>query len=125
MAKFKIKDGVAIIPEKTTEIGREAFKNSRTLVEATIPSAVTTIEASAFEGCKKHVIVMEYQGRRAAITCHDHYLVTCIRFYPNYPWTTPLPPSKREGHYIDFQVLALNAVTAYLKLMPTLQWEAE
>ena len=37
------------------------------------------------------VIVMEYQGRRAAITCHDHYPVTCIRFYPNYPWTTPLP----------------------------------
>lgn len=53
MAKFKIKDGVAIIPEKTTEIGTEAFKNSRTLEEATIPSAVTTIEASAFEGCKK------------------------------------------------------------------------
>lgn len=71
------------------------------------------------------VIVMEYQGRRAAITCHDHYPVTCIRFYPNYPWTTPLPPSEREGHYIDFQVLALNAVTAYLKLMPTLLWEEE
>ena len=39
MAKFKVKDGVAIIPEKTTEIGTEAFKNSRTLEEATIPSA--------------------------------------------------------------------------------------
>ena len=44
--------------------------------------------------------------------------------YPNYPWTTPLSPNEREGHYIDFLVLALNAVTAYLKLMPTL-WEAE
>jgi hypothetical protein len=30
MAKFKMKDGVAIIPEKTTEMGTEAFKNSRT-----------------------------------------------------------------------------------------------
>ena len=73
---------------------------------------------------KDDVIVMEYQGRRAAITCHDHYPVTCIRFYPNYPWTTPLSPSERKEHCIDFQVLALNAVTAYLKLMPTL-WEAE
>jgi hypothetical protein len=33
MAKFKMKDGVAIIPEKTTEMGTEAFKNSRTLEE--------------------------------------------------------------------------------------------
>jgi hypothetical protein len=80
---------------------------------------------SIFPELKDDVIVMEYQGRRAAITCHDHYPVTCIRFYPNYPWTTPLPPNEREGHCIDFQVLALNAVTAYLKLMPTLQWEAE
>jgi hypothetical protein len=80
---------------------------------------------SIFPELKDDVIVMEYQGRRAAITCHDHYPVTCIRFYPNYPWTTPLSPSEREGHYIDFQVLALNAVTVYLKLMPTLLWEAE
>lgn len=68
------------------------------------------------------VIVMEYRGKRAAITCHDHYPVKCIRFYPHYPWTTPLSPNEREGYCIEFQMLALSAITEYLKLMPTL-WE--
>lgn len=88
------------------------------------------VTCSHLEGTCKYqgtgrVIVMEYQGHRAALTWKDDYPISSIHFYPNYPWTTPTSPDERKGHYIDFQVLALNAVTAYLKLMPTLQWEAE
>ena len=40
MAKFKIKDGVAIIPEGTTEIGNSAFQDcSRLLLLAVFSDA--------------------------------------------------------------------------------------
>ena len=51
MAKFKIKDGVAIIPEKTTEIEREAFCDCPELTSVTIPNSVTSIGNYAFWGC--------------------------------------------------------------------------
>ena len=51
MAKFKIKDGVAIIPEGTTEIEHCAFQNCSSLKSVTIPNSVTEIGESAFEGC--------------------------------------------------------------------------
>ena len=51
MAKFEIKDGVAIIPEGTTEIGYAAFKNCTSLKSVTIPESVTEIGGCAFEDC--------------------------------------------------------------------------
>ena len=81
-------------------------------------------ETSKYQGTGE-VIVMEYQGHRAAITWKDDFPRLSIHFYPNYPWTIPTSPDERKGHYIDFhQVLALSAIAEYLKLMPTL-WKEE
>ena len=51
MAQFEIKDGVAIIPDGTTEIEREAFYKCPSLTSVTIPDSVTSIGRSAFYGC--------------------------------------------------------------------------
>ena len=48
---FEIKDGVAIIPEGTTEIGMFAFSNCTSLKSMVIPQGVTNIDDCAFEGC--------------------------------------------------------------------------
>ena len=53
MAKFKIKDGVAIIPEGTTKIEREAFCDCPELTSVTIPNSVTSIGNYAFWGCSR------------------------------------------------------------------------
>ena len=51
MAKFEIKDGVAIIPEGTTEISNYAFDDCRTLESIVIPESVTEIGYAAFFRC--------------------------------------------------------------------------
>lgn len=51
MAKFEIKNGVAIIPEGTTEIGSSAFAGCPLLKSVTIPESVKVIGWNAFEGC--------------------------------------------------------------------------
>ena len=51
MAKFEIKDGVAIIPEGTTKIEEKAFYSETSLECVVIPIGVTEIGKSAFEGC--------------------------------------------------------------------------
>ena len=51
MAKYEIKDGVGIIPEGTTAIEREAFKNCTELTSIVIPDSVTKIGFEAFSGC--------------------------------------------------------------------------
>ena len=51
MAKFKIKDGVAIIPEGTTEIEDNAFEDCSSLTSVTIPNSVTKIGEEAFNDC--------------------------------------------------------------------------
>ena len=38
MAQFEIKDGVAIIPDGTTEIGYDAFKGCTSLVAINVPA---------------------------------------------------------------------------------------
>ena len=53
MAKFEIKDGVAIIPEGTTEIGQSAFEDCPKLTSVTIPNSVTKIGQEAFCDCPK------------------------------------------------------------------------
>jgi hypothetical protein len=51
MTQFEIKDGVAVIPEGTTEIGMFAFSNCTSLKSIVIPQGVTNIDDCAFEGC--------------------------------------------------------------------------
>ena len=51
MAKFEIKDGVAIIPMGTTKIEEKAFCGETSLECVLIPIGVTEIGKSAFEGC--------------------------------------------------------------------------
>ena len=43
MAEFEIKDGVAIIPKGTTEIGCSSFENCTDLKSIVIPKSVTKI----------------------------------------------------------------------------------
>lgn len=43
MAKYEIKDGIAIIPEGTQEIDEFAFFRSKELTYVTIPDSVTEI----------------------------------------------------------------------------------
>ena len=52
MAKFEIKDDVAIIPEGTTEIGEWFFaRDYLSLKIVTIPESVTKIGPNAFHQC--------------------------------------------------------------------------
>ena len=51
MAQFEIKDGVAIIPDGTTEIGKYAFDFCESLTSVTIPDGVTSIRYAAFKDC--------------------------------------------------------------------------
>lgn len=51
MADFEIKDGVAIIPEGTTEIRRWALNNCTDLKSVVIPEGVTKICYRAFSNC--------------------------------------------------------------------------
>ena len=61
MATFEIKDGVAIIPEGTTEISNYAFDDCRTLESIVIPESVTEIGYAAFFRCTslKSIIIPE------------------------------------------------------------------
>ena len=51
MANFQIKNGVAIIPEGTTEIPNRAFRDCKELTTVVIPEGVTSIGESAFYQC--------------------------------------------------------------------------
>ena len=52
MAEFEIKDGVAIIPEGTTEIGEWFFaRDYLSLKSVTIPESVKDIGVGAFRWC--------------------------------------------------------------------------
>ena len=61
MAKFEIKDGIAIIPEGTTMIRSYAFDDCRTLESIVIPESVTEIGYAAFSRCValKSIIIPE------------------------------------------------------------------
>ena len=51
MAQFEIKDGIAIIPEGTTEIQVRAFENSD-VRHVVIPDSVEKIGNRAFQNCE-------------------------------------------------------------------------
>ena len=50
MAKFEIKDGVAIIPEGATEIWSADLAGCTLLKSVTLPESVTKIKEYAFRG---------------------------------------------------------------------------
>ena len=52
MAKYKIKDGVGIIPKGKTRIEDDAFSDCEGLTSITIPDSVTEIGEEAF--CTGH-----------------------------------------------------------------------
>ena len=51
MAKFEIKDGVAIIPDGAAEIGEDTFYDCLSLESITLPKSITEIHAYAFNEC--------------------------------------------------------------------------
>ena len=51
MAKYKIKDGVGIIPEGENKIPFHAFGNCNELTSVIIPDSVTEICGAAFYNC--------------------------------------------------------------------------
>ena len=61
IAKFEIKDGIAIIPKGTTEIEKGAFKDCTSLEGITIPEGVVEIGYGAFFCCRslKSIIIPE------------------------------------------------------------------
>ena len=62
MAQFEIKDGVATIPEGTTEIGSRAFLQCEELQSVVIPEGVVTIGHGAFSRCEKLQSVVIPEG---------------------------------------------------------------
>jgi hypothetical protein len=51
MAQFEVKDGVGIIPEGTTVMKDDGFKDSTELTSVVIPESVTDIYNRCFENC--------------------------------------------------------------------------
>ena len=74
MASFEIKDGVAIIPARTTEIPSKAFENSKELTTVVLPKSVKRIGSRAFFGCSSltNIVISESVkriGSRAFFGC--------------------------------------------------------
>ena len=51
MAQFEVKDGVGIIPEGTTVMKDDGFKDCTELTSVVIPESVTDIYNRCFENC--------------------------------------------------------------------------
>ena len=62
MAKFEIKDGIAIIPEGTTEIEGMTFFLCDSLKSIIIPESVTKIGEAAFVGCSSLESIVVAKG---------------------------------------------------------------
>ena len=82
MAQFEIKDGVAIIPDGTTEIGFGAFKGCTSLKSITIPESVTEIGGYAFDGCTslKSITIPESVTEIASTAFSGCTSLECVTF---------------------------------------------
>ena len=55
----------AVLPEGCKEIGAGAFKDCAQLRFVEIPTSVTSIDSSAFEGCSDGLIIVTVSGSEA------------------------------------------------------------
>ena len=62
MAKYKVVDGVGIIPKGVKEIGNDAFSDCTSLTSVIIPEGVTEIGNNAFSGCTSLTSVVIPEG---------------------------------------------------------------
>ena len=53
LIKYIGSDDIVTIPDGVTEIGEDAFKESKKLIELVMPDSVTRIGAQAFQNCTK------------------------------------------------------------------------
>ena len=53
LIKYIGSDDIVTIPDGVTEIGEDAFKESKNLIELVMPDSVTRIGDKAFYGCDK------------------------------------------------------------------------
>ena len=89
MAKFEIMDGVAIIPEGTTEISNYAFDDCCTLESIVIPESVTEIGYAAFFRCTslKSITIPESVtkiGKAAFVGCSSLGSIVVAKGNPVY-----------------------------------------
>ena len=77
MPVYEIKDGVAIIPEGTTEIAERTFYGESELTSIVIPDSVTQIGGSAFYRCSERMRILvpvgktEYYKELIPVYLHD------------------------------------------------------
>jgi hypothetical protein len=126
MKNFKIKNGVAIIPEGTTEIEERAFAHCSKLVSITIPSSVKRIGEAAFLGCDNLTHVVVSQGVKeigayafkectalADVTIHEGVEeIGTMAFYYCKSLTTITMPStmKRLGEWVFSDCYSLTSI---------------
>ncbi|MBQ9437790.1 MAG: leucine-rich repeat protein, partial [Lachnospiraceae bacterium] len=58
LTKYNGQQQFVVIPDGVTSIGKEAFKNNKTIVSVTIPEGITSIGNGAFNGCTKLIGVI-------------------------------------------------------------------
>ena len=83
MAKYKIINGIGIIPNGTTEIKDNAFSWSYELKSITIPTSVTKIGRWAFDGCEnlKEIILFQTDPSKIKVTESSGLQKTQITLY--------------------------------------------
>ena len=82
MAKYEVKDGVGIIPEGTTVIEQDAFKDCTSLTSIVIPDSVTFIFSgfdSAFAGCTGLTSIVVSKKNKVYDSTHDCHAIIMNR----------------------------------------------
>ena len=111
MAEFKIKDGVAIIREGTTEIKEYAFYNDKSLKYVVIPKGVSKIGKSAFEGCTSlTTVILPFSVNKIGSDTFKE----CLNL------TAIYVPAKKVNHYKTCLPGKLHYI---IKPVNEMQWE--
>ncbi len=110
MAKFEIKDGVAIIPEGTTKIEEKAFYSETSLECVVIPKGVSEIGESAFEGCTSlTTVILPFSVNTIGIDTFKE----CLKL------TAIYVPAEKVDHYKECLPDKLHII----KPVNEMQWE--